>query len=153
MKPVGYLTSICQRAHTCIVVSCVVDCVNTNCVQTELRKFGNISGAGRLICEGVDGLGWPPRLIVDTTNVKAVGTSKESYAMLDYASMWFEAKESHIPLPETVTLVRDFEDERATSSSVGVGFARTMLAPASAANLLNPFIFFFSSQILADRMC
>jgi len=89
-------------------------------------------------------------LVVNTPNIEAFGTSKEScYCQMRF--LYDSSLKDHIPLPETVILVRDVEDERATNSSVGVGVAKTLLAAASTANVLNPLIFFLFFQILADR--
>ena len=68
-----------ERSHARIVVRGVVNSVNTNCVDPKLLKFRNVTFARAGIGDGIGSIGRSTRLIIDTTDVKSVATSKECY--------------------------------------------------------------------------
>jgi hypothetical protein len=72
----------CQCCHASIVVSCVVDSVDTDGVQAKLREFSDVTRAGCLISQRVHELRRSSRLVVDAANIESVVPLEESWKML-----------------------------------------------------------------------
>jgi len=69
------------------MLSCVVDSVDSDGVESELLKILNISLAAIYICDGVGNVGGATRLVIDTSNVESVAAGKESYCGLVLLSL------------------------------------------------------------------
>lgn len=69
------------------MVSRVVDSVDSDGVESELREVLDISLAASCICNGVGNVGGATRLVIDTSNVESVAASEESYCGLVLLSL------------------------------------------------------------------
>lgn len=122
------------------MVGGVVDAVDADGIDTEFRELGDIAGAGLLVGDGVDEFGGAAGLVVDAADVEAGGALHECCGMLEI--VWRDQKGNE-PLPLTVMGWREEEEDRAASSSVGDGRAKTVEMAANAAIVLNPFILIY----------
>ena len=130
---------ICQSGHTVIVVGSVVNGVDTNGVDTELLELCNITGASALVGNRIDDLGRTSWLIIDSTDVKSVVTSEESYGRLvNYSRP--RRIQVILPFPLVVMAVRDEDEALGARFSTGDGAARAEPAAAKVAIVWKVFI-------------
>jgi hypothetical protein len=61
------------------VVGGIIDCVDTNSVDAQLLELSDVTLAASLVGDRVSNLGGTSGLVVNTTNVKSLGSSVEGY--------------------------------------------------------------------------
>ena len=125
------------------MVGGVVDTVDADGIDTEFRELGDIAGARLLVGDGVDEFGGAAGLVVDAADVEAGGALHECWE--DVRDCVDGVRGGDEPLPLTVMGWREDEEEedRAASSSVGDGRAKTVEIAANAAIVLNPFMLIY----------
>lgn len=128
-----------QSGHTVIVVGSVVNGVNTNSVDTEFLELCNITGASGLVGDRIDDFGRSSWLIIDSTDIKSVVTSEESYGRLVKRSR-VHGVQTVLPFPLVVMAVRDEDEALGAKFSTGDGAAKAEPAAAKVAIVLKVFI-------------